>query len=528
MRNLLSIFVTLLFIIPAIAQTPTMVYDGYPGSYSGMGPEGNLVPYNGKLYYAGFSYLHGTQLWYYDGTGTPQELDYWSGTAHGLSSSPYITPYKGKLYFDAYKQATGHEVTSFDGSAFSLVLDVIPGQPSSGPHFFTELQSAGLLFFAAADSLTIGSNGASNSIELYRYDGTNPPTCIRVNDGSNPNGSQPNYLQALGAYIYFSAIPGGFGTVSKLFSAGVAGAATLAKGATHLTSAAEKLLVGNKIYFTAYEPATGAELYSYDGDTAIRLTDIAPGMLNGLALPSLNNRPLRDKPALYKDAIYFPGSTDGVSSQLYAYNLSTGRTSLMHTINPGGDGIVSNLYVYRDSLFFTANTAAAGVELWMFDGDIDSCALYADIWPGPNSGMAGGNGSTPKNPYVAFTEFKGDLYFKAQDGGHGVELWRIKGPAAGGPVTGVQQVRLNGSISVYPNLASVEAILDVSLQEDMKLSFSLSDMSGRLVYSTGMKIYQKGSNKVGVPMQGLSAGQYQYHVLGERGGTLAAGVITKQ
>ena len=43
--------------------------------------------------------------------------------------------------------------------------------------------------------------------------------------------------------------------------------------------------INGKLYFTAYEPVYGRELYAYDGMNApARLTDVAPSFLNGLPL----------------------------------------------------------------------------------------------------------------------------------------------------------------------------------------------------------------------------------------------------
>jgi ELWxxDGT repeat protein len=349
---------------------------------------------------------------------------------------------------------------------------------------------------------------------------------IKVNDGSNPAGSVPCFLQAMSNYLYFSAMPSAAPNM-KLFRSDVAGTVTLAKGATRLTYPGEKLLVGNKLYFCASEPGTGNELYSYDGDTAIRLTDIAAGALNGIPVENqaAGAHYFRNMPAVYNGRIYFCGSSDGASYQLYRFDPATGVASLVHTVNPAGDAKVGNLYVYRNALYFTAFTPATGTELWKYNDT--TCVLYADVRPGPRSGMAYHyNASLPETPsYAAFTEFKGDLYFKAQDSAHGYELWRIKGPVSN---VGVQQVGFNGNVSVHPNPATSAVTLDLTLQEARKLVIFVYDMSGRQVYSSTLKAYGPGSHQVGLPLQGLSAGQYVYRLNGEGGAAFATGVITKQ
>lgn len=497
-----------------------MVYDGNPDKIVSILE--NIVPYKGKIYYAGVApATSGPTLWSYDGISAgPTIYPYKINVTPWVSSE--LTIYNGKLYFGGGQGTTGKEPTSFDGTNFSLIYDIMPGIGlSSSPSWFTPLQSANLLFFAA-DSGSVSEQHR----ELYRYDAITPPKRITINDGSNPAGSVPQYLQSLGNFLYFTAIPS-TPPESKLFRVDVAGVVTIAKGATALTYPGEKLLVGNKIYFGATEPGTGSELYSYDGDTAIRLTDIAPGPLDGIPQENAVKGAfyLRNIPALYKGLIYFCGSADGTNNQLYAYNPSDGKTKLVQTINPAGDAKVGNLYVYRNALYFTAYTPATGTELWRYNDT--TCSLYADIWPGPRTGMAFHYGtSTPELPsYAAFTEFQGDLYFKAQDSLHGYELWRIKGPVT---PNGVENIALSGTVSMHPNPTSADVTMDLTLQESRTLALFLYDMAGREVYASPAKAYSAGKYQMVLPMQTLSAGQYIYRLSGAGGAALATGVLIRK
>jgi ELWxxDGT repeat protein len=72
------------------------------------------------------------------------------------------------------------------------------------------------------------------------------------------------------------------------------------------------------------------------------------------------------------------------------------------------------LTVFDGDVYFRANDGSHGWELWRYDPDTDSATLVADIFPGA------GNSSDPS--YL--TVFDGDLYFRASDGEYGQELWR--------------------------------------------------------------------------------------------------------
>jgi ELWxxDGT repeat protein len=70
---------------------------------------------------------------------------------------------------------------------------------------------------------------------------------------------------------------------------------------------------------------------------------------------------------------------------------------------------------YGGSLYFSADGGSSGVELWRYGGS-GSPVQVADI-------AAGAPGSNPS--YL--TVFDGRLYFAADDGSHGVELWSFDG-----------------------------------------------------------------------------------------------------
>jgi ELWxxDGT repeat protein len=67
-----------------------------------------------------------------------------------------------------------------------------------------------------------------------------------------------------------------------------------------------------------------------------------------------------------------------------------------------------------EQLFFPADGGGLGVELWQTDGSEDGVGVWGDLRPGPE-------GSKPAD----LTRVGGSLYFTANDGTHGRELWRL-------------------------------------------------------------------------------------------------------
>lgn len=66
-------------------------------------------------------------------------------------------------------------------------------------------------------------------------------------------------------------------------------------------------------------------------------------------------------------------------------------------------------------LFFSADDGVHGRELWRSDGSAEGTQLLSDLNPG----------SQPSNP-SGFVFSGGSLYFSADNGGTGMELWRLR------------------------------------------------------------------------------------------------------
>ncbi|MFN7803474.1 MAG: ELWxxDGT repeat protein, partial [Planctomycetaceae bacterium] len=88
--------------------------------------------------------------------------------------------------------------------------------------------------------------------------------------------------------------------------------------------------------------------------------------------------------------------------------------ALVNDINPVGlPSDPSLLTEVNGTLYFTANDGSTGYELWKSDGTSAGTVLVQDI-------RSGGGGSYPSR----LTNVNGTLYFRATDGTTGVELWK--------------------------------------------------------------------------------------------------------
>lgn len=98
-------------------------------------------------------------------------------------------------------------------------------------------------------------------------------------------------------------------------------------------------------------------------------------------------------------------------------------------INPSGSANPSNMAALGGQVLFAANDGTTGVELWKSDGTISGTTLVEDIYPGST---IVGSISTPNSSYPTdLVAVGGYVYFAANDGTDGVQLWRSDGTTAG-------------------------------------------------------------------------------------------------
>lgn len=127
---------------------------------------------------------------------------------------------------------------------------------------------------------------------------------------------------------------------------------------------------------------------------------------------------------------YFVATTCAHGEELWRTDATTAGTVMVKDIFPGPDSSrPRNLICCLPGsgpalLFFQADNGTQGVELWVSDGTEAGTTLVADIW-------SGGGSSDPQSLEC----LNGRVYFSAIDGdsapAHGRELWCSDGTAAG-------------------------------------------------------------------------------------------------
>ena len=174
---------------------------------------------------------------------------------------------------------------------------------------------------------------------------------------------------------------------------------------------------GDYLYFSAYDGTNGDELWRSNGTTTELVKDIND-------TPAIGTHPSGF--TVLGDYLYFSADDGTHGYELWRTNGTEVGTTLVENINETGTGGASdsspdNLTAFDGYLYFGADDGINGRELWRTDGTVTE--LVKNI----NMNTSEGIDSNP----AGFTALGGYLYFSANDGINAVELWRTDGTALG-------------------------------------------------------------------------------------------------
>jgi ELWxxDGT repeat protein len=125
--------------------------------------------------------------------------------------------------------------------------------------------------------------------------------------------------------------------------------------------------------------------------------------------------------------VYFRADDGANGMELWRTDGTPSGTKLFKNINPAGGSDPNNFVVLGSRLYFTADDGIHGHELWKSDGTAAGTVMVKDI----NTDTAAGAAATVGSEPIALIVIGGVLYFYADDGVHGRELWKSNGSAKG-------------------------------------------------------------------------------------------------
>ena len=511
------------------ATGTSLVKDIRPGSGSSGPAEFGAI--DGWIFFAANASSSNRQLWKSNGTS--------EGTTLVKSISTYdaeigrMTPVNDLVFFEASEAEHGLELWRSDGTAEGtfLVKDITPG-PESHKHWFQThfdkfTSFNGKLLFLANEYY----------MEPWISDGTPEGTMKVTIPGNYGFGEVMTNFHVIGDRAYFVASAYDHRirkSSNHLFTAGTdgqmyairgdVGGGADSRGSFADVDGKHMFIFSDHYWITDGTPSGTTRVRTLglpSGSSPRRLTDVNGTLYYATSRPvaiwksngtAATTQKILDSRAIeqltsHNDIILFTGThqdishslwrTDGTTSGTYqlpanwAYDFTKvnsltffsgfvfgqGQEIWMTDGTLAGTRMVSDIYAgsegsyptylkaVGDFVYFNANNGTQGTELWRTNGQ-GQAQLVKDINPG-------GVSSSIMNKI----SFKGKLYFQANDGVNGDELWQTDGSTANTVM--VKNIRSNdameGNFDMGVMTTTANYIFFGAVNEDMKISLWKSD-----------------------------------------------------
>jgi ELWxxDGT repeat protein len=388
---------------------------------------------------------NGNELWKATtSTGATEVANINPGTA---SSSPGSKAYiGGKLYLAANNGTSGTELWKSDGTLAGTVIvkDINGGSEDGNPG--SVFNTGTTLYFAATTSTT-GS-------ELWKSDGTSVNTVAVVDLNLGTSSSSPVPFAFNNSLLHFRATTATKGNEFHV-STGAVGNVTLREiNITDETGSTPGYYgyatLGTSVYFSAYTPATGYELFrSVNGATASLVNLGTLNSATGLYAGTGGSYP--QYLTVVGSYVYFSAQDDANGYELFRVSGSTIEAT--ENLNISGSSYPQDLCAVGSTLYFQADNGSDGYELFKTTGTTISMVKTGGI----NSGSANAN------PQF-MTNVNGTLFFRAIDGTNGAELWKSDGTSAGTVM--VKNIHTTSNTGSDPsNLTAVGSVLYFTANE---------------------------------------------------------------
>ena len=429
--------------------------------FEDINPSGNSNPGNGSgfvavgsiLYFAADDGNVGIELWETDG-GLGNTILSADINPSGSSNPTSLIALNLNLIFVANDGTNGDELWKYDGANATLIQNIQPiGYPDK-PYTINNFNNN---IYFVADNGTIGK-------ELWKSDGTTASLVKDINIGTSGN-SNPVLMDTMGGFAYLGAYENNTGYLSLIKTNGSTVTTTTVKpgndGGTGFQPFYNKAkALGGNLLFSAFDNANGLELWKTDGTNGgtVLIKDINGGAAWGYPQSFTKVGSL----------VFFTAETTAEGRELWSTDGTTAGTVLVKDINPGTNTPdIDNMVAMNGKLYFIANDGTNGSELWVSDGTNVGTVMIKNINPGAADALTRGIQNLKAINNV--------LYFAADDGVNGTELWKSDG-------TNLGTVLVK---DIYPGATSSNPAWFTELNGQIYFDAANGNTGGRLFRSDG-------------------------------------------
>ncbi|MEZ0539115.1 ELWxxDGT repeat protein [Fibrella arboris] len=272
---------------------------------------------------------------------------------------------------------------------------------------------------------------ATGDASLYKTDGTAAGTLVLLNTG----GAGIRGLTIWNGLPYFCRnLPDGTAQIIKWTGTNFVVLTSIAQSpttnSTPFNDVERFIPTATALYFFGASVSnTGKkidQLWKTDGTQAgTGLVTIMEGAVPGYF------RTRQVNPEGYQTILYFPADDATYGTELWRSDGTAGGTFRVRDINPGATGSTPLDFACINGIcYFHAYTETTGNEIWRSDGSSAGTQLVQDLWPGPNGGSAAVNTGNSGLSYYSMV-YNGRLYFRGQSADGNSQLYKtcaVPGP----------------------------------------------------------------------------------------------------
>ena len=410
-RTLLCSILLIIALSPAgkiKSQSAFLVKDIYPGSAASAIT--NPTDVNGTLFFIATDGTHGIELWKSDGTAGGTVLVKVLKADAGGSYNGVLINVNGILLFNGVDNKLWKSDGTDAGTVMlkDLTLDLLA---------LSDGKFVNTTFFFVADDGIHGS-------ELWKTDGTANQTVLVKDINLGIESAFPSDFCNVNGTLFFNANDGGHGYELWTTDGTEAGTKMVADINPDAPSSYPKGINFNGIYlFTADDGQIGRELWKSDGTTSgtVLVKDIVTGSEGS------------DPDNFFKiGSIAYFSLLVGTGQTSYLWRTDGTQAGTFALTNaPFARASMTSFTDYNGSLIFRSLDTH---EIWKSDGTNAGTVMVKNI----------GYDGSPED----FVNVNGLLYFRGDDGAHGLELMKSDGTTAG--TTLVKDIQ-PGTIGSYPD-----------------------------------------------------------------------------